>query len=137
MPWTGEDTKDVFKKILGGLIAAAILAMVYAVIGRVEWYYSAALGAFLVATVLLLVSLYARRSQVAEGPSAGVRGASTLSATNVHGEEISESQPASCVSLDKPGYPRPSSPDDSKAMKKTVKAEQKRQKKEAKTRKKT
>lgn len=32
MPWTGEDTKDVFKKVIGGLIAAAVVAMGYALV---------------------------------------------------------------------------------------------------------
>ena len=55
MPWTGEDTKDVFKKVLGGLIAGAVIALGYAVIEEMPWYFAALLGLGLIVLVLLLV----------------------------------------------------------------------------------
>jgi predicted lipid-binding transport protein (Tim44 family) len=133
MVWTGEDTKDVFKKILGGLIAAAILAMVYALVERVEWYYAGALA------VLLVVLVFALFLRLARPAHPGERPAATQDGTLVLPEPRSSSESARTTSGRMPEQSSEPSHQasplgDEKILKKAVKAEQKRRKKEAKAR---
>ncbi|UCE45011.1 MAG: hypothetical protein JSU93_06375 [Methanobacteriota archaeon] len=134
MPWTGEDTKDVFKKVLGGLIAAAVITLAYAVMEQMQWYFAAFLGIGLLILVVLLVwklvPQKARGATVDESPS-------DIRAAQAH---LGEPDPAHEA---EPARPSPSDElplameTDSKALKKIAKAEQKRLKKEAKARKKS
>lgn len=129
MPWTEEDTKDVFKKVLGGLIAAAVIAMVYAFIEQMPWYYAAFLGVGLFVLVLLLVRrLSASRVSDKEASEPSARD-SSLSVAYEKSADSAEARSAP---------PPPSSErlrgkePDGKVLKKMAKAEQKRLKKEAK-----
>ena len=123
MPWTGEDTKDVFKKVIGGLLAAAILALVYAIVERVEWYYAAAIATVLVILVFLLILRFARSSipHQVETP----RTAETQPAVS---EQPQRGSTGSVVPSEAPE----AKSDDEKVLKKAIKAEQKRRKKESK-----
>jgi hypothetical protein len=124
MPWTGEDTKDVFKKVIGGLVAAAILAMVYAIVERVEWYYAAATAAILIALVILLILRLA-------GPARPAADKAAVSEDRLPAsQEPVRSAAAPPDSQEKVG----TASDNEKVLKKAVKAEQKRLKKEAKAR---
>jgi hypothetical protein len=130
MPWTGEDTKDVFKKVIGGLIAAALLAMAYAMVESVEWYYSAALAVLLIVLVFLLITRFARStSSPGDVPTRGA-GAPVIR------EQDSSSSQASSEVLSEPltsPVPGEDASCAEKAKKKAAKAEYKRRKKEAKT----
>ena len=131
MPWTGEDTKDVFKKVIGGLIAAAVLAIAYTLMERAEWYYAAALTALLVLLLLLLLTILSRQAASSVEPSAIDTEESSLP---VRETDVGETRaPPPAVSTHSDG---PVGPDDfvadGKARKKEIKAEQKRRKKEAK-----
>ena len=124
MPWTGEDTKDVFKKVIGGLLAAAILALVYAIVERVEWYYAAAIATVLVILVFLLILRFARSSTpLVEEPR-------TADAQRAASEQPSRSPTPPGASSEIPE----TKSDDEKVLKKAIKAEQKKRKKEAKAR---
>jgi predicted lipid-binding transport protein (Tim44 family) len=131
MPWTGEDTKDVFKKVIGGLIAAAVLGIAYTLMERAEWYYAAALTALLVLLLLLLLTILSRQAASRVEPSAIDTEESSLP---VRKTDVGETRaPSPAVSTHSDG---PAGPDyvvaDGKALKKEIKAEQKRRKKEAK-----
>lgn len=123
MPWTGEDTKDVFKKVIGGLIAAAVLAMAYAIVESAEWYYSAALAVLLVVLVLLMISRFSRRTPAEGGTSVVDSGG--------HGQS---GLPSPVEKPRSPSEEMTTSSSEEKASKKAAKAEQKRRKKEAKAR---
>ena len=133
MPWTGEDTKDVFKKVLGGLIAAAVIALGYAVIEEMPWYFAVLLGIGLLVLVLLLVwRLTSQKSTEAVIDEKPVDGGSARAA------------PVEPVSSEAVATQRPSPEEEAnaneakeKVLKKTAKAEQKRLKKEAKAKKKS
>jgi len=131
MPWTGEDTKDVLKKMIGGLIAAAVLAIAYALMERAEWYYAAALTALLVLLLVLLLTILSRQSASSVESSATD---SRNSSPPGHGTDASETcAPSPIVSSRSEGSPvRDDVVADGKALKKAIKAEQKRRKKEAK-----
>ena len=124
MPWTGDDTKDVFKKVLGGLIAASILSIVYAVVEKAEWYYAAILGLLLVTLIaVLVVSLGRPRRSADLPPPPGKEAAAAIeNADHEAAPKASESRSEEASSAD------------SKVLKKALKAEQKRRKKEAKSR---
>ena len=124
MQWTGEDTKDVFKKVIGGLIAAAVLALVYAIVERAEWYYAAATGIVLIVLVFVLVFRFSRQS------ATRVERPQTAEPPPVEPQQPQHSATAPSVPSD--AVERRS--DDEKVMKKAIKAEQKRRKKEAKAR---
>jgi signal transduction histidine kinase len=134
MPWTGEDTKDVFKKVIGGLLAAAILAMVYAIVEKAEWYYAATVAIVLVVLVIVLVVRLMRPARpegemltAAKDGSVGVSSDTPSPGEVRHASEIGES-PAGVSA------PRDDSSRDEKVLKKAFKAEEKRRKKEAKAR---
>ena len=131
MPWTGEDTKDVFKKVIGGLIAAAVLAIAYTLMERAEWYYAAALTALLVLLLLLLLTILSRQAASRIEPPAIDTRNSSLPVRETDVGETRAPPPAASTHSD-----RPADRDDvvanDKALKKEVKAEQKRRKKEAK-----
>ncbi|MCJ7488644.1 MAG: hypothetical protein MUO87_00650 [Thermoplasmata archaeon] len=133
MPWTGEDTKDVLKKVIGGLIAAAVLAIAYALMERAEWYYAATLTALLVLLLLLLLTILSRQTASSVEPSA-------IDARNsshpIHETDVGETRtppPAASTHSEEP-VDRDDVVADGKALKKEIKAEQKRRKKEAKAR---
>jgi len=131
MPWTGEDSKDVLKKAIGGLIAAAVLAIAYALMERAEWYYAAALTALLVLLLVLLLTILSRQS------ASSVKSSATDSRNSSHpghGTDVSETcAPPPAASTRSDGPPaRDDVVADGKALKKEIKAEQKRRKKEAK-----
>lgn len=141
MPWTDEDTKDVLKKVLGGLIAASILAIIYAVLEDMPWYVAISLGLALV--VLIVVAVWRlSRSEPVTGESAT---GSAYSGPREHPGELHRPEARSetaQVAEPLPGIDwatAPSSPagdipeSEEKAVKKAVKAEQKRRKKEAKS----
>ncbi|UCE91050.1 MAG: hypothetical protein JSV90_06410 [Methanobacteriota archaeon] len=134
MPWTGEDTKDVLKKVLGGLIAAAILAMVYALLEDSPWYVALSLGVVLVILILVTIWRLRRIPSVAADASAANRPSEAL-------EPPADAGPSSALTKSSGDAQPPSSSDDhplsdagQKAAKKAAKAEQKRLKKEAKSR---
>ena len=133
MPWTGEDTKDVFKKVLGGLIAAAVIALGYAVIEEMPWYFAALIGFGLLALVLLLVwrlsSQKTTEAGIDDKPDDG-RSAHTAPVEPVSSEAVAAHVPSpeEEASVKEAGE---------KALKKIAKAEQKRLKKEAKAKKKS
>jgi len=131
MPWTGEDTKDVLKKVIGGLIAAAVLAIAYALMERAEWYYAAALTALLVLLLVILLTILSRQS--ASSVESSATDSRNLSPP-VHGTDVGETcAPPPVVSSRSDGPPaRAGVIADGKALKKEIKAEQKRRKKEAK-----
>ena len=124
MQWTGEDTKDVFKKVIGGLIAAAVLAFVYAIVERAEWYYAAATGIVLIVLVFVLVFRFSRQS------AARVERAQAAEPPPVEPQQTQHSATIPAV----PSDDVEGRSDDDKVMKKAIKAEQKRRKKEAKAR---
>ena len=133
MPWTGEDTKDVFKKVLGGLIAAAVITLGYAVIEEMPWYFAALLGVGLIVLVLLLVwRLSSQRATEAGIDEKPVDDGSAHSAPVE--PSSSETVPARGPS---PVEEAPIKDAKEKALKKIAKAEQKRLKKEAKAKKKS
>lgn len=131
MPWTGEDTKDVLKKVMGGLIAAAVLAIAYAFMEQAEWYYAAALTALLVLLLLLLLTILSRQADSSVEPSSTDPRDTPLP---VHETDVGETcAPPLTASarLEKPAG-RHDVVADGKALKKEIKAEQKRRKKDAK-----
>ncbi|MDH3364473.1 MAG: hypothetical protein OEM29_00470 [Thermoplasmata archaeon] len=129
MPWTGEDTKDVFKKVLGGLIAAAVIAIIYAVMEPKPWYLLTFLGVGLFVLVLLLAwRLIAARVTDEEASEPSARD-SQLSVAYEKPVDSAEKRPAPQAPPSE--LPRVKEPD-SKAVKKKAKAEEKRLKKEAK-----
>lgn len=131
MPWTGEDTKDVLKKVIGGLIAAAVLAIAYALMERAEWYYAAALTALLVLLLLLLLTILSRQTASSVEPSATDTRNSSLP---IHETDVGEIRtPSPVVSAhSEESVGRDDVVSDGKALKKEIKAEQKRRKKVAK-----
>lgn len=133
MSWTREDTKDVFKKVLGGLIAAAVIAIVYAVVEEMPWYYSALLGLGLLALVFLLIWRMGALRKPAPGPSVP---------TFRHPKKATEAELTQAPSTPPAPMVQPSDEprqkdSDEKVLKKLAKAEQKRRKKEAKAQKKS
>ncbi len=131
MPWTGEDTKDVFKKVIGGLIAAAVLAIAYTLMERAEWYYAAALTALLVLLLLLLLTILSR--QTASSVESSVTDTRN-SSLPVHETDVGETRappPVASAHSEEP-VDRDDVVSDGKTMKKEIKAEQKRRKKKAK-----
>lgn len=135
MPWTEEDTKDVLKKVLGGVIAAAILAMAYAIYERMEWYVSAALGIVLVLLIIAGVSLLGGRGRTRPevtlpGPGGVQRDSASAPVPGTpspdHAVSRSDGQPPSVVTEV-----------DEKVAKKAAKSDYKRKKKEAKAREKS
>ena len=134
MPWTGEDTKDVFKKVLGGLIAAAVIALAYSLMEQMPWYFAAFLGIGLLIMVVLLVwklgPQKTRWTTADESPS-DIR---TVQANRGEPDLAHETESAHASPSDEL---QPAKETDSKALKKIAKAEQKRLKKEAKVRKKS
>lgn len=131
MPWTGEDTKDVFKKVIGGLIAAAVLAIAYTLMERAEWYYAAALTALLVLLLLLLLTILIRQAASRVEPSATDTRNSSLPIHETGVGETRTPPPAASTRSDGPAG-RDDVVADGKALKKEIKAEQKRRKKAAK-----
>ncbi len=133
MPWTGEDTKDVFKKVIGGLIAAAVVAMGYALVEEMEWYFAAVLGTLLIMLVVLLVWRVARSTDRVEGRKTDEPSQVANPAIASHQPERSEAPPVVQEAVFE--EPREQTVDH-KSQKKIAKAEQKRRKKEAKAEKK-
>ncbi|MGB2581954.1 MAG: hypothetical protein WBD03_05745 [Thermoplasmata archaeon] len=131
MPWTGEDTKDVLKKVIGGLIAAAVLAIAYALMERAEWYYAAALTALLVLLLLLLLAILSRKAASTVEPSTTGTRNSSLPIQETDVGEIRTPPPVASAHSEEP-VDRDNVVSDGKTMKKEIKAEQKRRKKEAK-----
>ena len=131
MPWTGEDTKDVFKKVIGGLIAAAVLAIAYTLMERAEWYYAAALTALLVLLLLLLLTVLSRQTSSSVEPSATDTRNSSLPVQETDVGETRASHPVASTHPEG-SVGRDDAVSDGKALKKEIKAEQKRRKKEAK-----
>ncbi len=134
MPWTGEDTKDVFKKVIGGLIAAAVLGIGYTLIERAEWYYAAALSALLVVLLLILLTRLSRQAAPSIEPSSADTRSSSLPVHETDVGETRVSPPAASTRSDGTAD-RDDVVADGKTLKKEIKAEQKRRKKEAKARK--
>ena len=133
MPWTGEDTKDVFKKVLGGLIAAAVIAFAYAVMEQMPWYFAAFLGVGLLILVVLLVWKLVpqkTRGMTVDEPPSDIR------AAQAHRGERDSAREAESAQISPSNEPPLAKETDSKALKKIAKAEQKRLKKDAKARKK-
>ncbi len=128
MPWTDEDTKDVLKKVLGGLIAASILAIIYAVLEDMPWYVAISLGIALVALIVVVVWRLGRSEPVTREGAVGSAppGPREDLGEPHHPEAGSESARAGDIAES-----------EEKAVKKAVKAEQKRRKKEAKSREKS
>ena len=133
MPWTGEDTKDVFKKVLGGLIAAAVITLGYALIEEMPWYFAALIGFGLLVLVLILIwklsSQKAAEAGVDEKPvdQGAARAAPIEPASS---EAVAANGPSPVEEADVKEARE-------KALKKIAKAEQKRLKKEAKAKKKS
>ncbi|UCE80466.1 MAG: hypothetical protein JSV94_04720 [Methanobacteriota archaeon] len=118
MAWTGEDTKDVFKKVLGGLIAAAVVAMAYALIEQMRWYFAAFLAVGLLVLVLLLVwRLNAHRASQEKTPARPAGNSATVAHV-----EVSDSSEERTFEEEF----------EMKVLKKATKIDQKRLKKEAK-----
>ena len=145
MPWTGEDTKDVLKKVLGGLIAAAILAIVYAIVEESQWYVALFLGVVLFILIMVVIwRLGSSRPASTVAPPSETR-------SEDHERKAEMPEPATQVIHHSPeprqkvDETRPSDePGDhilseaqEKAAKKAAKAEEKRLKKEAKSREKS
>jgi hypothetical protein len=143
MPWTDEDTKDVLKKVLGGLIAAAIVAIIYAILEEMPWYVAFLLGMALV--ILILIAIWRLGAPRRSAVDAPVSGESTRQSEHpAGGPPASTSHDAMPHPPVESGGERRLPPngeliggDDDKAAKKAVKAEQKRLKKEAKAREKS
>ena len=131
MPWTGEDTKDVLKKVIGGFIAAAVLAMPYALMERAEWYYAAALTALLVLLLLLLLTILSRKAASRVEPSAIDARNPSLPVHEANTGETRAPPHAAATRSEEPAG-RDDVVADGKALKKEIKAEQKRRKKDAK-----
>ena len=146
MPWTGEDTKDVLKKVIGGLIAAAILAIVYAIVEESEWYVALLLGAVLF--ILILVAIWrlgSSRPSATHAPPSETRPEVEERKTERPPEPAPEASSSSMGPMQSVGETRPSessgdhpsSEAQQKAAKRAAKAEEKRLKKEAKSREKS
>ena len=133
MPWTGEDTKDVFKKVLGGLIAAAVITLGYAVIEEMPWYFAALLGVGLIVLILLLVWRLSSQKGTEAGIDEKPVDDGSAHATPVEASS-SEAVPAQVPSSEEGTSGKQA---EEKALKKIAKAEQKRLKKEAKAKKKS
>ena len=134
MPWTGEDTKDVFKKVIGGLIAAAVVAMGYAVMEDMPWYFAASLGVGLVVLVLLLVWRLSAQKAPEAKPVEPSADDSKARVSSTEPASTSEHAPERAPSPEEKAGEKEA---ESKALKKIAKAEQKRLKKEAKAKKKS
>ncbi len=133
MPWTGEDTKDVLKKVIGGLIAAAVLAIAYALMEQAEWYYAAALVAMLVLLLLLLLTTLSRKASSTVEPSVTDTRDSSAPIQGANVDEARAHPLATSTHSEEPTG-RDDVVADGKTLKKEIKAEQKRRKKEAKAR---
>jgi ABC-type transport system involved in cytochrome bd biosynthesis fused ATPase/permease subunit len=133
MPWTSEDSKDVFKKVIGGLIAAAVVAIGYAVIEEMEWFYAVSLSAFLL--VLVTVLLWWMKKSAEPGEAAPKCTSAPLAQSFSTGERQAgqeHRQVAQEVTRDEPREEETHH----KSLKKIAKADQKKRKKEAKAEKK-
>lgn len=144
MPWTDEDTKDVLKKVLGGLIAAAILAIIYAILEDMPWYVALLLGIGLVILILIAiwrlgaprqatmdVSTTSTQAKPSESPAEGQRASTSYDGAPHTSVEGSGEKRSPLPSSERAGAV------DDKVAKKAAKAEQKRLKKEAKAREKS
>lgn len=133
MPWTGEDTKDVFKKVLGGLIAAAVIAIGYALVEEMAWYYAAALATVLLVLVVLLAWRMRGAADTGEERQEHTPAPAAQPSTGVRHEDVPEPRQSARGAASE--VIREGTVDD-KSRKKIAKAEQKRLKKEAKAEKK-
>ena len=146
MPWTGDDTKDVLKKVLGGLIAAAILAIVYAIVEESEWYVALLLGVVLFVLILVVIwRLGSSRPAATAIPPSETRSGNDEREAERLPEPTTEVSRSSPMSKQDVGETRPSDSSEGrisseaqqKAAKKARKAEEKRLKKEAKSKEKS
>lgn len=130
MVWTDEDTKDVMKKTLGTLLAAAMIAVVSKVYNLLTLQMTATL-VVLIAVVFIALVLVRLRASTGERSAAHGTGAERengrLAQPTV---DASPDDPSGDVA---PSEPRPAPhQDDHKVRKKAAKDELKRAKKEAK-----
>jgi len=133
MPWTSEDTKDVFKKVIGGLIAAAVVAIGYAVIEGMEWFYAASLSAVLL--VLVIVLLWRMKKSAEPGEAVPSRTSSPVVQPLAAMERQEDQEPRQVAQEATRDEPREMETHH-KSLKKIAKADQKKHKKEAKAEKK-
>jgi hypothetical protein len=124
MVWTNEDSKDVMKKVLGTLLAAAMIAVVSKAYDRLTFEMTVLLAALVLAIATTFVVLRLRSGTTGAEAAPGVSSDSSFEGGSVapdHG--ASEPRSDAVESLRR---------DDDKARKKAAKAELKRAKKEAK-----
>ena len=144
MAWTDDDTKDVLKKVLGALIAAAILAMVYAILEEMPWYVAMSLGLGLIALIAIAVWRLGRQ-QTANAPAKGAfkpdhrEPLGALEDAQARSEIADVSEPRRDIDRSADNRMREEAVAEyvEKAAKKAAKAEQKQLKKEAKSREKS